>query len=278
MKALLRLIDESKSNNLHMKIVPIAIFCFGLINTPAGLADPYTGGTSSNGSTQTYRDPLIPGALWSAPYEAPAQIALPPVGSGSFPPAVTAGQTGDPTLPPWNNRMPANTLGQQDNQVTGLTNSYSGPPGSLGPLLAPYITPPPSALGADPGSLYTVNNYPTDAAVVPVNAGGGLPTGMAPTTRRGGQTTADFGLTKRNGSIVTDFGQNLIDLPNLAVSPAFSQDGPRTLIGQPTSPSSDNSNLIRNPNLPNAQQTINQYGARILFNGTTQAVETYAQY
>ena len=277
MKALLRLIDESKSNNLPKKIVPIAVFCFGLITAPAGFAQPYTTGTSSNGSTQTYRDPLIPGALWTAPDVAPTTMALPPVGSTTYT-GVPAGDTGDPTLPPWNNRMPANTLGQQNNQVTGLTNSWSGAPGTLGAALAPYITPPPSALGSDPGSLYTVGGYATDAAVVQVNSGGGLPTTGAPTTRRGGQTTQDFGLTKTNGSIVTDFGQNLIDMPNLATSPAFSQDGPRVLIAQPTTASSTNSNLIRNPNLPNAQETINQYGARILFNGTTQAVETYAQY
>jgi hypothetical protein len=227
-------------------------------------------------SSTTLRNPLIPGAQWTAPNEAPAQMPLPPPGSGPTPLDVTPGQSGDPTLPPWVTNMPAHTINQQDSQLNlPYTSSTLAAPGMLGPALGSYIPAPPSTPGADPGILPTVANsqYPTAAIVVPVCSGGGLPDGQAPTKRRGGQTTQNFGMPNIKGSMLTDFGQPLIQVSNLAQMPQDSEDGPRIATHI------DNGNGVsRNPNLPNAQATTDLYGLRILNKNNLQPQEINAPY
>jgi len=242
-------------------------------------------------ATTTYYDPLIPGAQSTAANTAPTAGAPPPIGSGSSPVGVPAGQTGvsnltiwipnaqtgGAKLPPWIPNVPANDIDLQNSELNlHYNDSASTAPGALGPLLAPYIPPSPSTPGADPGILQkTVGGYPTDAYLAPVNPNGGLPNnGKAPITRRGGQDTGDYGLTRTRGSQLTDFGQPLLQIPNLAQVPNVSQDGPR--------PVTYDSNLTptRALNLPSAQETTNTpmnttyspansfcYGNRTLFKG-----------
>jgi len=218
----------------------------------------------------TLRNPLIPGAQFGQAGVAAVPGAIPPIGSGPTPLGVNPGMTGNPTLLPWVTNIPFNTVDQQDTQLNlGVDPSVATPPGALGPMLGGSIPPPPSTQGADPGILHTVGGYPTDAALVPVNANGGLPDGMAPITRRGGQTTGDYGLTRTNGSQLTDFGQPLLQVPNLAQTPSTQQDGPRQM--------TYDSNLTPTTNeyFTNAQQTPGStdltngllYGNRILFKG-----------
>jgi len=222
----------------------------------------------------TLRNPLIPGAQYTDPYEAPALMPVPPPGSGPTPLGVTPGQTGDPTLPPWVTNMPSYTINQQNSQLNlPYDASVATPPGVLGPMLAPYIPAPPSTPGADPGILLTVGNYPTSAVEVQVCPGGGLPDGQAPTTRRGGQDTQSFGTPNVKGSMLTDFGQPLIQVPNLAQMPQDSQDGPRIA----THIDSGNG-VSRAPNLPNAQATTDLYGLRILNRNNLQPQAINAPY
>jgi hypothetical protein len=227
-------------------------------------------------SSTSLRNPLIPGAQWSAPYEAPMQMPPPPPGSGPTPLGVTPGQSGDPTLEPWVTNMPAHTINQQDSQLNlPYDPSTLAAPGMLGPALGSYIPAPPSTPGADPGILPTVANsqYPTAAIVVPVCPGGGLPDGQAPTKRRGGQTTQNFGMPNVKGSMLTDFGQPLIQVPNIAQMPQDSEDGPRIATHI------DNGNGVsRNPNLPNAQATTDLYGLRILNKNNLQPQAINAPY
>ncbi len=209
----------------------------------------------------TDRNPLIPGAQWTAPDQAPALMPVPPPGSGPTPTAVTPGQSGTGTLPPWVTNMPSYNIDQQNSQLNlPVDASTTNAPGVLGPMLAPYIPAPPSTPGADPGILTTVSNYPTPAVEVQVCPGGGLPVGSAPTTRRGGQTTQSFGMPNTKGSMLTDFGQPLIQVPNLAQTPQYSEDGPRYATYIDTT----GSGVTRAANLPNAQATTDLYGLRVL--------------
>jgi len=229
-------------------------------------------------SATTLHNPLIPGALYTPAQTSPTQGAIPPIGSGSTPIGVPAGMTGNGTLLPWVPNVPFNNIDLQNTELTlPYNNSSLNTPGTLGPLLAPSIPPPPSTPGTNPttqpgnGILQTVGGYATDAVVVPVNAQGGLPNGSAPTTRRGGQTTGDYGLTRTNGSQLTDFGQPLLQVPNLAQTPSTQQDGPRQI----TYDSNLTPTTTEYFTNPPAQQTPGStdltngllYGNRVLFKG-----------
>jgi hypothetical protein len=194
-----------------------------------------------------------------------------------YPIGTPVGTLSAPTLLPWVGNTPTDQFGQTNSMVDfPADNSVLAEPGELGQVLAPYIPPPPSVLGSNPGSLTS-----SAGAIVQVNPGGGLPDGYAPTQRRSAQSTKDFGLTRTAraalmagsstqnpppanysaGSQLTDFGQPLLQKPNLAKIPNVSDDDPRaTIVDQ---------NLVstRSPNIPNAQATTDLYGQRTFFKG-----------
>jgi hypothetical protein len=209
-------------------------------------------------STTTLRNPLIPGAQSTDAGQSPFHGAPPPIGSGSTPQPVTPGMSGSPVPPPSDvpNIPPMSAL--QHFQVSALVQ--------------PYLTPPPSTPGADPGMLPPgLNGIQPDAAIVNVNSGGGLPDGQAPTKRRQGQMTSDYGGVRTRGSMLTDFGQLLPNQPNLATQPQYSQDGTRpTMNGGLTG-------VNRSPNMTGAQ-TTQDMGYRMNFDGQTRPTLTIAPY
>lgn len=215
-------------------------------------------------SVNDINTPLIPGALSSGPNMVPMSGPLPPMGSGATPVPVNPGMLGQPTIVPWVNNVPANTMGiSNSNMNLSISPASTFTPGQLGPSLTGQIPGPPSTPGSNPGSLtMSTAGYGQSAVNVNVNYGGGLPNGVAPINRRGGQSTRDFGLPKYNGSLTTDFGQNLATNPNIAIQPQYSQDGTRAA----QYPGQINS-FNRNPNLANAQETLQLYGSQILFKG-----------
>lgn len=246
---------NSKTNLLKVRLYTIlASLIFGSMLLPQ---------IANAQSTTDMFTPLIPGALSSPPGIAPIPGSPPPIGSGMTPVPVTPGMTGAPTLLPWVNNVPANTMGIANSTMTlPVAPSVAMAPGTLGPSLTGSIPGPPSTPGANPGMLNVPANYNLSAAQVSVNAGGSLPNGAAPIYGRGGQATRDFGLPKYTGSLTTDFGQPLTNNPYIAIQPQFSQNGPRAA----NYPGQINS-INRASNLPNAQETEQLYGSRILFKG-----------
>jgi hypothetical protein len=210
--------------------------------------------------TTSLRTPLIQGAPNASAGQAPQQGAPPPIGSGDTPMGVTPGMTGDPLPPPSAVSLPP------------MSPLDRGPGGQVNSLVAPYLTPPPSTLGADPGMLPN-NGYPS-ATQVNINAGGGMPGDQAPQTRSGRQTTRDLGIKRTSGSTLSDFGELLPNKPDLKMTPQYSQDGPRSV-----ATSQGGAGGTRSPNLAGAQTTQNLYGNRTLFRGANErARATIAPY
>lgn len=208
------------------------------------------------------RNPLIPGALTTDPYQAPPPSLPPPPGQGFNPAPVTPGMGGGPTVEPWVPYIPANQIDQQDSQVNLPDPSILAPPGTLGKSLS--VPHAPSTPGADPGMIHAPQDFSQPpVANVNINPQGGFPGDQAPQQRWGGQTTRDFGLRHDTGSTLTDFGQKLQDKPDLKMNPQTSQDGPRQanypgLIGCVTN---------RQSSIPGAQTTLDWYGNRRMFKG-----------
>jgi hypothetical protein len=198
---------------------------------------------------QSLRTPLIQGAPSAAAGQAPQQGNPPPIGSGSTPMGVNPGMSGAPLPPP------------SDVSLPPLSPLERGPGGGVSSMVAPYLTPPPSTPGADPGMLPN-NGYPS-AIQVNINAGGGYPGDQAPKTRSGRQTTRDLGIKRTAGSSLNDFGELLPNKPDLKMQPQFSQDGPRTV----SSGGGGQGGATRSANLAGAQTTQSLYGNRTLFRG-----------
>lgn len=201
---------------------------------------------------QSLRTPLIPGASSAAAGQSAPEGAPPPVGSGYAPMGVTPGMMGMPNLPP-----------PSDVPLPPMSPLDRGSGGGVNSMVAPYLTPPPSTPGADPGMLpYSMNGNSQAGVEVNINPGGGMPGDFAPQTRSGRQTSRDFGL-KKYGSSLTDFGEPLLQKPGLKMAPQCSEDGPRSV--------QSNQGMAggsRSANLPNAQTTQSLYGNRTLFKGS----------
>lgn len=197
------------------------------------------------GNAQGLRNPLIPGAPNTPAGEAAQPFAPPPTGSGNTPDPVNPGMSGGPQAPPSDVPLPP---------LSPLDRS------TMNSMVMPFLTPPPSTLGSDPGMLPPNNGYNAAAAITNIGTSKPYPNDEAPTTRRGGQTTRDVGLRRTGGSQLTDFGQLLPNMPNIKMQPQFSQDGPR-----PVTPGQDGA--TRSSNLSNAQTTQSLYGNRTLFKG-----------
>src|SRR5262249_13159682 len=130
--------------------------------------------------------------------------------------------------------------------------------------VAPYLTPPPSTEGPDPGMITNPQDfYAPPSAWVNINGGGGMPGGEAPQQRWGGQTSRDFGLNPafRGGSALTDFGEKLREKPDLKMTPQSSEDGPRQSAG------GNSGGGGRASSLPGAQATEDLHGNRSFFKG-----------
>ncbi len=200
---------------------------------------------------QSLRSPLIQGAPNAAAGQAAPQGAPPPVGSGYSPMGVTPGMQGMYNPPP-----------PSDIPLPPMSPLDRGSGGGVNSMVAPFLTPPPSTAGADPGMLPQSMNGNSPAAIeVPINAGGGYPGDQAPQSRSGRQTSRDFGL-KKYGSSLTDFGEPLAQKPDLKIQPQTSQDGPRYMQSGQGGASGG-----RSSNLPGAQMTQSLYGNRTLFKG-----------
>lgn len=200
--------------------------------------------------TETLRTPLIPGAAWSPAYQCPPEGQPPPVGDGPVPAPVTPGHLGGPCPPP--TAVPLPPMGPMDKPA-------------INAMLAPYLTPPPSTAGEDPGLLPGVNGYIPPASVVQINPGGGID-GQAPTTRWGGQSTKDFGRPKNYGALTVDFGQDIDTLPAVTsqgIVRSVSEDGPRPAIV----PGRMGATTNKQANLAGAHTTVDLHGNRILFKG-----------
>lgn len=200
---------------------------------------------------QSLRSPLIPGAPNAAAGQAAPEGAPPPIGSGYAPMGVTPGMQGMYNPPP-----------PSDVPLPPMSPLDRGSGGGVNSMVAPYLTPPPSTPGADPGMLPQSMNGNSPAAIeVPINPGGGFPGDQAPQSRSGRQTTRDLGL-KRYGSSLSDFGEKLSQKPDLKMQPQTSEDGPRYMQS-----SQGPAGSSRSSNLAGAQTTQSLYGNRTLFKG-----------
>ncbi len=214
---------------------------------------------------QTMRNPLIPGAPNAPAGVAPYEGQPPPIGSGFGPAPVTPGMWGGPELLPWNSNIPANQIDQSSSQVdTGADPTTLASPYTLGSQL--YAPAPPSTPGQDNGPLSgPMDFYPPPAALVNINAQGGMPGDFAPQQRWGGQTTRDLGRRITQGSSLTDFGEKLTEKPDLKMMPQGAEDGPRRSYAPDRNYTSN-----RDANLGNAQATTDLHGNRSLFKGSNQ--------
>lgn len=188
------------------------------------------------------------------PYEPAPEGQAPPIGDGFAPMGINPGHLGYGVTTPASHvpGIPPVPAGQQGKD---MVNGY----------VAPYLTPPPSTEGPDPGLVHNPQDfYNPPAAWVNINAGGGMPGDQAPTQRWGGQTTRDLG---RNpgfsrgsmGSSLTDFGEKLREKPDLKMQPQSSEDGPRQGAG--------GGGGGRQSSLPGAQATEDLHGNRSFFKG-----------
>ena len=225
--------------------------------------------------TTTLRNPLVPGAQFTAPNTAPTASAPPPPGSGTTPVGVTPGMTDSPTLPPSVLSIPADQIDQSNSQQSlPFDPSNLSAPRVLGKSLT--VPSPPSTPGTDPGMFPgPIDFTPPPAAVVPINPEGGMPGDNAPQQRWGAQTTRDWGLVRTGGSQLYEFGQKLTAKPDLKTTPQESQNGPR----QMTYPGQLGSDSNRTANLTGAQTTQDWYGNRRFFKSSDdKAVQTIAPY
>lgn len=255
-------ITSNATKNRTMKCLQAAAFALVAI---AGLAG------SAQAQIDTLRNPLIPGAMYSAPYSCPQEGAPPPIGSGSAPSPVTPGHYGAPESMPWVRNIPATQIDQ--------SNSYVGLP-SADTLAEPYtlgsqlqVPHPPSTPGNDYGQIPgPINFTPPPAALVNICPQGGMPGDNAPIQRWGGQTTRDLGIYRTKGSQLTDFGERLPDKPNLQAQPQFSQDGPR-----PSTQGTMGGGAVH-PATNGAQAATDLHGNRTLYKGQTRSRLTIAPY
>lgn len=220
---------------------------------------------AANAQYQSLRNPLIPGAPSAPAGAAPYEGQPPPIGQGYAPPPVTPGMWGAPELLPWNSNIPANQIDQPSSQVnTGADPTTLASPYTLGSQL--YAPAPPSTPGQDNGPLSgPMDFYPPPAALVNINAQGGMPGDFAPQQRWGGQTTRDLGRRTTQGSTLQDYGEKLTEKPNLKMYPQGAEDGPRNTYAPDRNYTSN-----RDPNLGNAQATTDLHGNRTLFKGSNQ--------
>lgn len=208
----------------------------------------------------TLRDPLIQGAIETAPQGVAPTPLPPPPGDGPTPLPVTPG-IGTPNYEPWVTNIPADTYGISSSAVSLPANpSTTAAPGQLAQQVGGSIPPPPS-ISSTSLPMVTPDNagYNPPASIVPINPQGGLGADTAPTQKWGGQTTRYFITPVFQGSTVTDFGQPLTQKPDLAKTPAESQDGPRPMV-----PLTSSLTVRRLPQLPGAQQTTDT-GFRVQF-------------
>lgn len=200
--------------------------------------------------SQTLRAPYIPGTIVNQPYETPNEGAPPPIGSGMDPLPVTPGHLGLPQKPPSCVDLPATNPTEKD---------------KVNELSAPYLKPPASVPGNDPGAIAGPNGFYPPAAVVNINGQGGIH-GNAPIERWGGQVTKDLGYPRNTGSQTVDFGQDIDQLASVeqrGIRRSVSFDGPRRAIYPGTLGSPTN----RQANLPGANYTTDLNGNRQLFKG-----------
>lgn len=227
--------------------------------------------TAAQAQIDTLRNPLIPGAMTSAPYTCAPEGSPPPIGHGYAPPPVTPGHYGAPESMPWVRYIPATQIDQP--------NSYVGLPSS-DTLAAPYtlgsqlqVPHPPSTPGGDYGPIPGPANFtPPPAALVNICPEGGMPGDQAPIQRWGGQTTRDLGIPRTHGAQTTDFGDKLSQKPDLQAMPQFSQDGPR-----PTGQGSMGGGSTR-ASVHGAKAASDLYGQRTLHRGQTRSRLTIAPY
>ncbi|MBI4533780.1 MAG: hypothetical protein HY711_07510 [Candidatus Melainabacteria bacterium] len=213
-------------------------------------------------SFSALRSPLIPGAQWNEPYTAPEPGQSPPPGQGMCPAPVTPGHIGPPPKPPSAVELPP---------VGPLEK------GTVNALVAPYLKPPQSTAGEDPGLLHGPNGFSPPAAVVNVSPQGGI-YGEAPIRRWGGQTSRDLGVPRTFGSQTTDFGQDIDGLSSVqsrGIRRLVSEDGPRP---QPYSIQMG-TGTTRQANLAGAHTTQDLHGNRQLFKGANlRSLMTIAPY
>lgn len=193
------------------KIVKVAIAIAALVGAVHSMRPAYAQ------SSSTLRDPLIPGATTEPPFVPPPVGQAPAFGNGPTPFPVTPGMGGPPSLLPWIPAVPANQI---NNATSGIPLPFGPPvempPGTLGPLLTPFVPGPPSTPGADPGNLTAPFASFNPARDVPINPFGGIPgTGgyntTIPTVRRGGQETHQFERRGRNSSLLAGTGDGSQD-------------------------------------------------------------------
>jgi hypothetical protein len=202
---------------------------------------------------ESLRNPLIPGAPYVPPFVAPQPGQAPPIGDGDAPAPVTPGQSGGPMPPPTAVYLPP---------VSPLDGDY------VDQMLAPYLTPPPSTPGQDPGLLPGTGGLTPPAARVDINPQGGIQ-GQAPIKRWGGQTTRNLGLPRNGrGAMTTDYGQDIDTLPSVkerGIVRYVSEDGPRAGFSFPGR--MGNQANHQSSTLVGAQESQDLHGNRVLYKG-----------
>ncbi len=175
---------------------------------PASAFDFSFGGFS--GPVTSLRTPLIPGAIDTPPFACPPEGQPPPTGDGFVPYPVNPGHLGQPVPhPPSHVCLPP--VGPLDKPLVDA-------------MLAPYLEPPASTPGGDPGIIYSKENgFNPPVTVTTIDPGGGI-SGQAPIYRWQGQSSRDYGTGNRGGSSTFDFGGD-VDAAS-AVKRSTSEDGP----------------------------------------------------
>lgn len=178
------------------------------------------GGSLIGSAATTLRNPLVSGASFAMPNQAPARGLPPPIGHGLTPLPPNPGMTGPPTLIPWNNGTAGNPYSQPTSEVVApanqidlpnnkislpVDNSSAMPPGALNKQIAGFVPHAPSTPGQDPGILRPPSfnngsqgpsagqNQQSAAALGSIDQNGQIQ-GSAPIKRPVRQSSNDFGL------------------------------------------------------------------------------------
>ncbi len=170
--------------------------------------DPVQGTPPPVAPVTTLRTPLIVGHPSSPAYVPPPEGQPPAIGDGATPAPQINGHDGLPvTLLPWVPVIPSNQIDQGASGIPlPVDPSITSAPGVLGPALTPFIPPPPSTPGPDPGSLTAPAGSFNPSQELNIIPTGGLPgTGgfntSIPTVRRGGQETHQYAYRGRNSTL-----------------------------------------------------------------------------
>lgn len=198
-----------RKSTILSTLIAVAATCSmaSIANAQPFPGNPVQPGPAPGAPVETIRTPLLDGAPSAAPFQPAPEGQPPAIGDGPTPAPVHPGQAGMPvTLLPWVPSIPANQIDRGSMVPLPITPAVQAPPGVLGPALTPFIPPPPSTPGPDPGSMQAPPGFINPADEINIIPTGGIPgTGgfytSIPTVRRGGQESHQYSYRGRNSVI-----------------------------------------------------------------------------